>query len=286
MTSPLTTSAAARPVRQSRPFAWRQVAALARLELRQSLFRGRSVGFWLLALVPVVLTTVVAVAVSFYDERPSVADVTQTVAFLFHGLMLMLVVFFGCLVVFGGSVRREILERTLHYLYLVPMTRRELLVGKYLGAFVGMASLLALSSLATFALAYLPAGAPALGFVLGGPGLGHLVTYLLVVILAVAGYGAVFLAFGLFFKRPAIPGIVFFGWEMANFLLPPGLKRISVIHYLKSLTPVPVDEGPLAVLADAPGPVAAVVGLLLFIAAVLVLAGWKLGRTEILYGED
>ena len=286
MTSPLTTSAAARPAHRKRPFAWRQVAALARLEIRQGLFRGRSVGFWLLALVPVVLTGLAAVLRVLEGDRPSVAGVTETFAWIFQGLILMLVVFFGCLLVFGGSVRREILERTLHYLYLVPMTRRELLVGKYVGAFVGMASLLALSTLATFVLVYLPLGGQALGFVAGGPGLGHLVTYLLVVILGVAGYGAVFLAFGLFFKKPAIPGIVFFGWEMANFLLPPGLKRISVIHYLKSLTPVPVDEGPLAVLADAPGPVAAVVGLLLFIAAVLVLAGWKLGRTEILYGED
>lgn len=285
MTTPLTTSAA-RPARQKRPFAWRQVATLARLEIRQGLFRGRSVGFWLLALLPVALTALASVFIALDNDWPSVADVTETVAFLFRGLILMLVVFFGCLIVFGGSVRREILERTLHYLYLMPMTRRELLVGKYLGAWIGTASLLALSSLVTFALAYVPAGAPALGFVLGGPGLGHLVIYLLVVILAVAGYGAVFLAFGLFFKKPAIPGIVFFGWEMANFLLPPGLKRISVIHYLKSLTPVPVDEGPLAVVADAPGPLAAVVGLLLFIAAVLVLASWKLSRTEISYGED
>ena len=80
--------------------------------------------------------------------------------------------------------------------------------------------------------------------------------------LACIGYGAVFLVFGFFFRSPAIPALAVFGWELIHFLLPPLLKKISVIHYLQSLCPVPVSEGPLAMLSDAPSPWVAILGLL------------------------
>ncbi len=71
-------------------------------------------------------------------------------------------------------------------------------------------------------------------------------TYLGITALACIGYGAVFLIIGLFFRNPIIPAILIYGWEWINFLLPPLLKKLSVIHYLHSLTPVPIPEGPFA----------------------------------------
>jgi hypothetical protein len=44
-------------------------------------------------------------------------------------------------------------------------------------------------------------------------------------------------------SQPIIPGLLLYGWEWINFLLPPGLKKVSVIHYLQSLVPVPMSEG-------------------------------------------
>ena len=72
-------------------------------------------------------------------------------------------------------------------------------------------------------------------FFFDGPGLGQLLTYAGITILACIGYGAFFLVVGLFFRNPIIPAIVLYGWEWLNFLLPPLLKKISVIHYLNSL---------------------------------------------------
>src|SRR5262249_28254898 len=63
-----------------------------------------------------------------------------------------------------------------------------------------------------------------------------------------------------------------------NFLLPPVLKRISIVHYLESLCPVPLSKGPLALLSDAPSPWLAVPGLLLLVAALLAFAAWKVRR--------
>jgi ABC-type transport system involved in multi-copper enzyme maturation permease subunit len=265
----------------------RQIFAMARREVRQSLFRGRSLGFWLLALLPVALMTIRLVVDQVAGRVNPVSDSMMVFAGIYQGVVIMLVAFFGCLAVFGGSIRREVLERVLHYSFLTPMKRRDVLLGKYLGATVALSSLLVLSAALTYFITLIPAGwGPVASFLFSGPGLGHLLIYLSVVVLAVAGYGAVFLIFGLFFKKPALPAIAFFGWEMANIFLPPVLKRFSILFNLNALTPVTVDEGPFAILGEAPHPASAVLGLLVLIVAVLALSAWKLQRTEILYGED
>lgn len=265
----------------------RQLAALVTLEVRRTLLRGRSLGLYLLALLPVGILAIRAAWVLLRGDAPASAEVTQAFAFIFNTLILTLVVFFGCALTFANTVRREILERTLHVYFLLPLDRALLLIGKYLGSVVAVGGVLAASAAAAFILAYLPSGGTGLaGFLLDGPGLGHLVTYMLVVVLAVVGYGAIFLTLGVFFKKPALPVMAIFGWEWLNFLLPPLLKRLSVLHHVTALTPVPVPAGPFAVLADAPSPLAAVVGLLLLAAVLLLLSAWKLRRTEILYGED
>ena len=119
-----------------------------------------------------------------------------------------------------------------------------------------------------------------------GPGLEHAAGYLFVTVLACVGYGAVFLAIGLVFRNPILPALAIYGWEMVNFLLPPILKKVSIIHYLQSLSPVPVPEGPFAILAD---PTPAWIGLPeFFVATVLVLwfAAWRVRRLEIRYGGE
>src|SRR2546430_3852411 len=88
-------------------------------------------------------------------------------------------------------------------------------------------------------------------FFLDGPGTIQLFTYVGITILACIGYGAFFLVVGLFFRNPIIPALVLYGWESINFLLPPLLKKISVIHYLNSLTPVPAPAAtPFGVMVE------------------------------------
>lgn len=269
----------------------RQMLAAIRLQAGRILFQRRAVGLWVLALLPALIMVPWAVfeivRAGPNVEAITVGQSTKDYAEMFHGLMLLFVVLFGSLSVFSNLVRREILERTLHYSFTIPTTRRDLLLSKYLGGVAAFGFLVTLSTTLSFFAAYAPSGGPALSsFLFGGPGLGHLVSYLFVAFLGVVGYGAVFLLFGLVFKRPAFAGIVLFVWEIGNFLMPPFLKRLSVMHYLKNLTPVPVDEGPFAVVADAPNPLLSVVGLLILSGVLFALSIWKLRRTEVLYGED
>lgn len=265
----------------------RQLGAVLRLEVRRTLLRRRALGVYFLALLPVGMFALWALVVAALGQTVPTGEITTVFAAVYRHLWLAVMVFFACAHVFGNSVRREVLERTLHFYLLLPVRRELLLAGKYLGAVVAVGSVFAAAVAATLLIAYLPAGGPAMGaFFLHGPGIGHLFAYLGVTLLAVVGYGSVFLTLGLFFRRPAVPVLAIFGWEWINFLLPPLLKRISVSYYLGSLTPVPVPEGPFALLADAPSPVAAVVGLLVLSVVLLAVSGWKLRRTEILYGED
>jgi hypothetical protein len=143
------------------------------------------------------------------------------------------------------------------------------------------------TTVASFFLTYLPMQSTAVRqFLFGGPGLGHLGSYLLVTSMACVGYGAVFLFFGFFFKSPALPALAVFGWEGIHFLLPPLLKKASVIHYLQSLCPVPLPEGPLAMLADAPSPWVAIPGLFVLALVLVTVSALRIRNMEITYDES
>ncbi|HYE73225.1 MAG TPA: hypothetical protein VEF04_07840, partial [Blastocatellia bacterium] len=77
-----------------------------------------------------------------------------------------------------------------------------------------------------------------------------------------------------------------YGWEWLNFLLPPMLKKISVIHYLHSLVPVPINEGPFAVVGEPTPAWISIPGLLIFTIVILAIASVKIRRLEITYGGE
>jgi hypothetical protein len=119
-----------------------------------------------------------------------------------------------------------------------------------------------------------------------GHGLNQVLTYLGITVLACIGYGAVFLVIGLFFRNPIIPAVVLYGWEFINFLLPPMLKKLSVIHYLHSLNPVPIPDGPFAIVAEPTSAWMTIPGLVLVTIAVLTMASVRIRQMEIKYGSE
>jgi len=263
---------------------WSQLRAIIRLELRKG-FR-RSFGLLLLALMPPFIAAVHMIKA--VRDTSDVAGATQFFAgLLYQAFTLRIVIFLGCVLIFGNLIRRETLDRSLHYYFLSPVRRELLVVAKYVTGLIVSFGLFGTMTVLAFVLTYLPYDSTAVSpFLFHGPGLGHLASYLLVTFLACLGYGAVFLFFGFFFKSPAMPALVVFGWEGIHFLLPPLLKEMSVVHYLQSLSPVPVPEGPLATLADAPAPWVSVVGLLALAVVLVAVSGWKIRRMEISYDES
>jgi len=261
----------------------RQIRAIVRLELKRNFLARRSFFVYLLALAPV---GVMSLQFLIEADHKAVGGTSVVYAAMYRAFFLRLVVFFASIGVFMKLFRGDILERTLHFYFLVPVRREILVVGKYFSG-VAMNSVLFGSSAVVSYLVLFAAtpGNQLEEFVLKGPGLEHLLIYLGVTVLACIGYGSIFLLTGLVFRNPIVPAAIVLGWEYVNFLLPPLLKQFSVIFYLESLCPVPIPLGPFTVLAD-PAPVwLAVPGLLGLTLLVLTLASLLIRRLEVLYEE-
>ncbi|MBP7149293.1 MAG: hypothetical protein KBD01_17320 [Acidobacteria bacterium] len=209
------------------------------------------------------------------------SNTTAVYANLFQVMFLPLALFFGCVWTFMNLFRGDILDRVLHHYLLAPLRREVLVAGKYAAGVAGTALVYGASATACFVLAYLP-----YGDVLGQGRLAQLLAYLGITALACAGYGGVFLLCGLLWRNPVIPALVIWSWEAINFLLPAWLKKLSVVHYLRSLTPVPVADGPLAIIAEPTPAHIAIPGLLLVTAALIVLAARRVRRLEIGYTSE
>jgi ABC-type transport system involved in multi-copper enzyme maturation permease subunit len=263
----------------------RQIGAMLRLELRKTFLRWRALPVVAVAFLPALLLFMRVVAATLFG-RPALpaAEMATQYATLFQLFFLRMVVFFVCFTVFTYLVRGEISERSLHFYLMAPLRRDVFLIGKFVAGLIA-ASIIVLASLAiqlplAFATGITEGGA---AYLFAGPGAGHALAYTAVTILAVAGYGAVFLALALVVRNPMIPAAVILGLEWINALLPAVLKKISVIHYLQSLCPVPIDAGPFALPGEPTPAPFAIGGLLLLIAALLYVAMRRARRLEVLY---
>jgi ABC-type transport system involved in multi-copper enzyme maturation permease subunit len=231
----------------------------------------------LLALLPVGITSaIVWVAMRFAEG--DVHELPEVYANLYHGLVVRVVLFFGSLALFVNLVRGEVEDRTLHYLLLTPVRRPAIVVAKFLAA-VGTGWLLFVGATAlSFAIMQIPGG-------LGRMSLSDLASYCGMTALGVVGYGAAFLLLGTLLRSPGYLVALFFGWEWFEFLLPPLLKQLSVVHYIKVLTPFPIAEGPFALLAEPVPPALAVLKVALYAAIGVAIAAFVASRTDLDYGK-
>jgi len=279
----------------SREQPWRlygsQVSVLVRNEVRRNLLTRRRIWIYLLAFLPVLM--ILAHVIFDRNEGAGPAQLendTQVLAGIVQLYYLRLGIFFACMAIFTWLFRGEMVERTLHYQFLVPVRREVLLVGKFFAGAIIAIALFEMAVLACFYLMYSRFGSAGKSYVFDGPGVGQLGSYLLVTALACLGYGAVFLAFSLLFKNPIIPGVVIMGWEAVAPIFPPWAQRLSVTFYLKHLCPVSLPiRGPLAIFTIVTGPISpfmAVLGLLFLTIAILALSCFLIHRMEITYTAE
>ncbi len=265
----------------------RQTLAILSLEIRKNFLSRRAFLLYLLAALPLGLLTLFALFRMPSDDAGSFGNLNIAYAAIYGGLILRTLVFFGCAWVFMNLFRGEVVDRSLHYYFLAPVRREVLVVGKYLSGLVATVTLFSITTIGSMLILYFSLyPSESARYFTEGAGAAHLLGYLGVTILACIGYGAVFLLVGLRFRNPIVPGLLLYGWEWINFLLPPLLKKISVIHYLHSLVPVQMSEGPLAVLVEPTPAWIAVPSLFLFTGVVLFLASLHIRRMEISYAGD
>ncbi len=267
-----------------------QVSVLVRNELRRNLFTRRRIWIYLLAFIPVLLILTHVIFDRHQVSADQIEEDTQVLAGIVQFYYFRLGIFFACMGIFTWLFRGEMVERTLHYQFLVPVKREVLVVGKFLAGAVIAIAMFEAAITACFFLMYSRFGAAGKSYILDGPGLSQLGSYLLATALACLGYGALFLAFSLLFKNPIIPGVIILGWETIAPIFPAWAQRLSVTFYLKHLCPVNLPvSGPMAIftiVAEPVSPFLAVLGLLLLTAAILVLSCFLIHRMEITYTAE
>jgi ABC-type transport system involved in multi-copper enzyme maturation permease subunit len=265
----------------------RQILAIVRLETKKSFVGRRLIGVYFLSLAPVALLGVRAFLPLHPRELGNPGEAGMIFAVLFQTFILRFAIFFGCMAIFSSLFRGEMLEKTLHYYLLAPVKREVLVVGKYFSGLLAALTFFCGSVIACFLLLYLPYGRSFLDqFFTDGPGLTHLIAYTSVAAMACVGYGAVFQLVGVFTRYPIAAAGLILGWESFNFLLPQFLQKISVVHYLQSLCPVPIPLGPLAIISEPTSPLVSVPGFVGLTILVLLAAAMQVRRLEVTYGTD
>ncbi len=267
---------------------WIQARRMTRIEIRRNLFTRRAWWIYFLAFIPAVIILLHLLIDS--HSGPGMSDDTTVLAGVVQLYYVRLGIFFGCLGIFSRLIRGEMIERSLHYYLLSPVRREVILLSKFFAGAVTSVVLFGAAMIADFVLMYAGFGAAGQDFMLHGPGLGQLEAYLLIVVLACLGYGAIFLLLSLMFRNPMPGAMLLLGWEAINPVLPSLLQKFSVASYLRHLMPVSVPaEGIFALLTVETEPVSAwvaVLGLLALIVLVLTYTCYRMRRLEIRYTTD
>ena len=265
----------------------RQIGAIFRLEIQKNFFSRRSLLIYLIAFLPLFPLLVLAFITPPGREWRDFNQYGIVYAWMYNGFILRTLVFFGSAWIFMNLFRGELVDRSLHYYFLSAVRREVLVVGKYVSGLATSIILFTSTTVIAMLLLYFPhLYSQSVRYFTEGRGLTQLLTYAGITILACLGYGAFFLFIGLFVRNPIIPAVLLYGWEWLNFLLPPLLKKISVIHYLNSLVPVPVSEGPFAVVAEPTPAYIAIPSMLIVTLLVMILAAYRIRHLEIHYGSD
>lgn len=279
-------SAATLPTRIPGHARWRgQMAGLLRLELRRHLSPRRAAALYLLAALPVALLLLLSLlpdgATLFSDPQRAM----EISAGIFDALIVRTVIFFGCAWLFVSLMRADVASRSLHFYFLAPLTRESVMLGKYFAGILISVLLFGGATLVSFGLAHGPhAHRGVLGTAFAGPL--QALPYLGVAILACIAYGALFSWLGLVFKNPVIAVLAVYGWEWINFLLPPLLQRLSILHYLQALAPLPTETHSIAFIAPPVSPAAAIASLLGLSAGLVFFGARQMRHAEINYGRD
>ncbi len=162
----------------------------------------------------------------------------------FQLLIPVLALFFGT-----SIVNEELDNKTLVYLTTVPVARRAVLLGKYLAAFILGALLIG----GGFLLCFLAASLTRLGEPAAWQ---EMAAFLGAALLALFCYSTLFTALGTFMKKSILLGLFFvFGWESVVQYFPGVTQKFTIIHWIKSLLPIPPGEGGFLIFQLQPSPI-------------------------------
>jgi ABC-2 type transport system permease protein len=152
-----------------------------------------------------------------------------------HFLVVFVTLFYGT-----ALVSEEVEGKTLTYLFVRPIPKPTIMLGKFL-ALIWISAILVLPTIvASYAVLYVGSSA----FLAD---IGKLGRDLGVVFLALLAYGSFFSLLGALVKHSLLIGLVYaFGWEGIVSYLPGMTRRLTITHYVQSIFP---HEDPVTAVA-------------------------------------
>lgn len=268
---------------QERFFSW--LEAVVAYELR-AWWMPRRAGVVAMTVVGALLPLILIWIIGQKAEGGGVplAEILMGREAIFQGYFLRFVLFFGLMSLFLQPVSQEASRQCQHHLFLTPLPRGMLIVGKYLGGLLLMGLPMVLSALALGGVPLLVVEPAQLQAHWAGTGPEMLLRYPLVAGLACMTYGALFIGTAYLSRSAAVWSLGFYLWEWLNDALPALLKPFSVIYHLQALCPITSSQAKMVeVVTERESPLLALVWLLAITASFLALGRWKLNRMEIRY---
>jgi ABC-type transport system involved in multi-copper enzyme maturation permease subunit len=261
------------------------------LSLGEMLWSRRTIFMALVVGAPVVIALILRLLVSLgapLFENTQVRDGVQTTVRMtgpsIFGLMIW--VFYlrftvPVLGVFYGTslMADEVEDKTITYLFVRPVRRGAVLIGKYL-AYLACTVFVVLPSVMLVYLLVVPMQGS-----LGGSFI-DLLKDLSLLALGLAVYGALFAFIGAKFNRPLLIGLIFiFGWEQAALAFPGYMKKFTVAYYLQGLVPHAMpNDGVVSLLQgifrDSPTLTGSLASLGLILVLFLGIGAWVVERRE------
>jgi len=252
------------------------------LSLGGMLWSRRTVFMALVVGLPVVLSLVLRALAELGGPVPRFrGDATGPTVF---GLMIwaffvrfsvpVLAVFYGT-----SLIADEVEDKTITYLFVRPISRESVLLGKYL-AYLVSTIFVVLPAVVLVWLLIVPIGGSL------GASVFDLSKDLAVIAAGLAVYGAVFALVGATVRRPLVVGLVFvFGWEVVALAMPGSFRMMTVAYYMQGLIPHAMPTGSALdiisrVFTETPTLATSVVGMSVIAVGALVLAARAVARRE------
>ncbi len=101
--------------------------------------------------------------------------------------------------------------------------------------------------------------------------------------LSIFAYMSLFLLLSLVLKKSTIVGLVFiFGWEYIAMFIPGSAQKLTIFHYVRSITPIRlrINNAPFASLSKPPSAVEAIISLLIISAVFLTISNLLFKKKE------
>ncbi len=254
------------------------------LSLGQMLWSRRTIFLGLVVGAPLALGVLFRLLEAFGVGPVQIENVKVPGPSIFGGMIWLLYLRFivPVLGVFYGTalMADEVDDKTITYLFIRPIPRGAVLLGKYL-AYLVTTVLVVLPSVVILYFLVVPLGHGSLA-----SSFPALITDLGLLALGLAAYGALFAFAGARLKHPLVTGLVFaFGWEQLALALPGYLRRFTMAYYLQALVPHAMPQEGLGSLLqsmfrDSPGPLAATGWLIVFMTVLLALSARMVERRE------